>query len=126
MIRALAVRGAAVALALSLAACGSRVDLQPEAGGALPVAPYGRDEQPTAEELLARQPQAAPERSVELRRRSEEREDDPFDLPPEEMGWRSRGPAAKPARACDQPAPAQPDPLGPVACNAATSAATPG
>ena len=26
---------------------------------------------------------AAPERSVELRRRSEEREDDPFDLPPE-------------------------------------------
>jgi hypothetical protein len=29
-------------------------------------------------------PQAAPERSVELRKRSEEREDDPFDLPPPE------------------------------------------
>jgi hypothetical protein len=29
-------------------------------------------------------PQAAPERNVELRRRSEEREDDPFDIPPPE------------------------------------------
>jgi hypothetical protein len=28
-------------------------------------------------------PMAAPERSVELRSASEEREDDPFDLPPE-------------------------------------------
>ena len=28
-------------------------------------------------------PEAAPARSVELRTRSEEREDDPFDLPPE-------------------------------------------
>ena len=49
----------------------------------LPVAPYGREDKPTAEELLATDPQSAPERSVELRRRSEEREDDPFDLPPE-------------------------------------------
>ena len=30
-----------------------------------------------------RRPQAAPLRSTELRKRSEEREDDPFDLPPE-------------------------------------------
>jgi hypothetical protein len=28
-------------------------------------------------------PQAAPQRSVELRTKSEERQDDPFDLPPE-------------------------------------------
>ena len=34
-------------------------------------------------ELLVLDPQAAPERNVELRRESEEREDDPFDLPPE-------------------------------------------
>jgi hypothetical protein len=39
--------------------------------------------QPTSEDLLALDTQAAPERSVELRKRSEEREDDPFDLPPE-------------------------------------------
>jgi hypothetical protein len=39
--------------------------------------------QPTADELLVLDPEAAPARSVELRTRSEEREDDPFDLPPE-------------------------------------------
>jgi hypothetical protein len=38
--------------------------------------------QPTANELLAAPPLAIPERSVELRTRSEKREDDPFDLPP--------------------------------------------
>ena len=37
----------------------------------------------TDEPLLELETLAAPERSVELRRRSEEREDDPFDLPPE-------------------------------------------
>ena len=37
----------------------------------------------TAEELLEPSPQARPERSIELRSESEEREDDPFDLPPE-------------------------------------------
>lgn len=67
-----------------LAACGQRADLRPPEGERLPVAPYGREDRPEAEELLELPPQAAPERSVELRRRSEEREDDPFDLPPEE------------------------------------------
>ena len=70
-------------LFLPLAACGQTAGLEPAAGNTLPVAPYGRDDQPEADELLALDPQAAPERSVELRRRSEEREDDPFDLPPE-------------------------------------------
>jgi hypothetical protein len=73
---------AALALAVALAACGSRADLKPEAGHALPVAPLGRADRPTAAELLVRSQQAAPERSVELRNRSEERADDPFDLPP--------------------------------------------
>ena len=74
--------GAAVILALALAACGNRVDLRPAAGESLPPAPVGRADAPTAEELLTRTPQQAPKRSVELRTRSEEREDDPFDLPP--------------------------------------------
>jgi len=67
----------------TLAACGQRADLRPPEGRSLPVAPYGRADQPTTEELLNPSEQAAPERSVELRSRSEEREDDPFDLPPE-------------------------------------------
>src|SRR5690606_34842778 len=65
-----------------LAACGQKRDLVPAPGQALPPTPYGADHRPTAEELLEPDPQAAPERSVELRKRSEEREDDPFDLPP--------------------------------------------
>ena len=73
---------AVVALAVALAACGSRADLKPAAGQMLPVAPLGRADRPTAEELLVRAQQAAPTRNVELRTRSEEREDDPFDLPP--------------------------------------------
>jgi hypothetical protein len=77
----------AVPLALlalaALAGCGSQKDLAPAAGAQLPPAPYGRTDRPTAAELVELDPQAAPERSVELRRQSEERADDPFDLPPE-------------------------------------------
>jgi hypothetical protein len=68
---------------LALSACGARTDLKPQAGKSLPPAPYGRAATPTANELLAPRPQAAPERSIELRQRSEERADDPFDLPPQ-------------------------------------------
>ena len=71
-------------LLLALAACGVRADLKPQAGKQLPVAPYGRDTQPSSAQLLQTTPQAAPERSVELRKRSEERADDPFTLPPKE------------------------------------------
>lgn len=69
--------------ALLLAGCGAKTDLLPAKGNSLPVAPIGASYQPDADDLLALDPQAAPERNVELRRRSEEREDDPFDLPPE-------------------------------------------
>ncbi|WP_366519691.1 hypothetical protein [uncultured Erythrobacter sp.] len=57
--------------------------MTPLEGASLPVAPYGTNEKPSSEQLLELETLAAPERSVELRRRSEEREDDPFDLPPE-------------------------------------------
>lgn len=70
-------------LALALGACGQREDLEPAVGSALPPKAYGAEAAPQAEELLEPETLAAPERSVELRRRSEEREDDPFDLPPE-------------------------------------------
>ena len=68
----------------ALSACGARAPLAPTESASLPPAPYGAEEQPDAEQLLELETLAAPERSVELRRRSEEREDDPFDLPPEE------------------------------------------
>jgi hypothetical protein len=61
-----------------------RADLKPQAGKTLPVAPYGREQQPSSAQLLVSTPQAVPERSVELRQRSEERADDPFALPPKE------------------------------------------
>lgn len=68
---------------LTLAGCARRTALEPVEGASLPVAPYGVDERPGAERLLERPATAAPERNVELRTRSEPREHDPFDLPPE-------------------------------------------
>lgn len=75
---------AALVLLFALAACGQRTALALKPGQQLPPAPYGRAEKPTAVELLAPPTIAIPERSVELRTRSEAREDDPFDLPPPE------------------------------------------
>jgi predicted small lipoprotein YifL len=78
----------ALAAIAALPACGARAPLSPPEGASLPIAPYGapegKENKPTAEQLLKLDALAAPERSVELRRRSEEREDDPFDLPPQE------------------------------------------
>ena len=68
---------------LALTGCAQRAPLQPAAGASLPVAPYGAKSTPAAEALLVPTPQAVPARTVELRSRSEERADDPFDLPPE-------------------------------------------
>lgn len=73
----------AIMAALTLSACGARTALTPPENADLPVAPYGATESPDSEQLLELETLAAPERSVELRRRSEPREDDPFDLPPE-------------------------------------------
>ena len=68
---------------LALASCARKTDLEPAVGMSLPPAPYGREVPRTANELLELPPLAAPERNIELRSESEEREDDPFDLPPE-------------------------------------------
>jgi hypothetical protein len=76
-------RAAALAAGLLVSACGTVSPLTPPEGAKAPEAPYGATATPSAEELLRREALAAPERSVELRRRSEERQDDPFDLPPE-------------------------------------------
>lgn len=73
-----------VALGSVLAGCGARRELLPAQGRSLPEAPYGRGDQPNADALLTPPVQAKPERSVELRSRSQDRDDDPFDLPPED------------------------------------------
>jgi hypothetical protein len=73
---------AALAIVLALSACGVRRDLKPQAGQSLPVAPYGREQPRSPNALLEPPVQAVPARSVELRVRSEDRADDPFDLPP--------------------------------------------
>ncbi|OCC24988.1 hypothetical protein MB02_05990 [Croceicoccus estronivorus] len=73
----------AVLLLSALAACGTQGALKPAKGDSLPPAPYGAAEPKTSDELLEPRVQADPGRSVELRKRSEEREEDPFDLPPE-------------------------------------------
>lgn len=72
-----------VAIAL-LGACAQKGDLKPLETQTLPPTPTGAEAPPNSSELLELDTQAAPERSVELRRRSEEREDDAFDLPPPE------------------------------------------
>ena len=72
-----------LSFALLTVSCGQKTTLQPVPPATLPPAPYGAAVVPESEDLLELDTLAAPERSVELRRRSEEREDDPFDLPPE-------------------------------------------
>lgn len=73
---------AAFAVTAILSACGNRGELIPAEGQSLPQPAYGEAERPTAEELITPSSQAQPERSDELLRRSEKRQDDKFDLPP--------------------------------------------
>lgn len=69
-------------LALALAACGGREELQPAVGGSMPPKPAAVAKAPTATELMKPEVQARPRRSDELLRQSEQRRDDRFDLPP--------------------------------------------
>lgn len=70
-------------VALALAGCGGRVNLKPQEGKTLPVKPEGAAKQATPDELMTPGTQAAPKRSDEPLKRSEERRDDKFDLPPD-------------------------------------------
>jgi hypothetical protein len=72
----------ALLLALLLGACGLREPLRPPPGQSMPPAPSMTSEPLTTDQLLAPPPVARPGRIDELLRRSEEREDDRFDLPP--------------------------------------------
>ena len=69
------------AFLLTLAACGGREPLQPS-GQQMPIAPAQAARAPTTDELLTPPPMLRPDRSDEVLRRSEERQDDRFDLPP--------------------------------------------
>jgi len=85
-------------LAVPLAACGLRQPLEPPPGGSVPPAPAMARRAPTTEEMLTPPPIARPQRVDELLRRSEEREDDRFDLPPPELV-----PAEVPSNGAEEP-----------------------
>ncbi len=65
-----------------LTGCGAQQDLRPAPGDRMPVAPATAPRAPTTEELLTPPPIARPQRVDEPLSRSEEREEDRFDLPP--------------------------------------------
>ncbi|HEX8380846.1 MAG TPA: hypothetical protein VF619_09905 [Allosphingosinicella sp.] len=65
-----------------LAACGNMEPLQPKAREGMPAKPAMAVRAPTTDELLTPPAYARPDRQDDGLRRSEEREDDPFDLPP--------------------------------------------
>lgn len=69
-------------LALCVAGCGKVGDLEPRSGNSLPPKAYGQKEEQSAAALTQPSAQARPGRTDELRKRSERREDDQFDLPP--------------------------------------------
>ncbi len=72
----------ALALLCLLAACGSRTELQPKPGmSAVPKAAAAKAPE-TASQLMAPSTQSRPDRKADLVTKSEERQDDPFDLPP--------------------------------------------
>ena len=73
----------ALLLSGALGACGQKTRLTPVEDASLPPPTYAQTVNPNSDQLLELDTLAAPERNVELRRRSEEREDDPFELPPE-------------------------------------------
>lgn len=67
---------------LALASCGRVADLKPAPGQSLPAKPLMARTTPTPNELLKLPTYAKPDRVDELIKRSQPRQDDPFDLPP--------------------------------------------
>lgn len=70
-------------LAFILAGCGARAELVYPAGSRGPATPQGAAQPPTPSQLTTPTVEAQPERDDEALRQSEDREPDPFDLPPE-------------------------------------------
>jgi hypothetical protein len=75
-------RIAALALTLLLAGCGGREPLRAVQGQRAPIAPATAAKVPTTAQLLEPTPIARPQRVTELLTRSEERQEDRYDLPP--------------------------------------------
>lgn len=92
-------RIAVLVLLAGLSACGRVADLKPAAGHALPVKPLMARTTPTPKDPLTPPTYARPDRVDELIRRSQPRQEDPFDLPPPTGG------AAPPEPAGVQPEP---------------------
>jgi hypothetical protein len=65
-----------------LAGCGNMEPLKPRSAAATPPKPAMAARAPTTVELLTPTPDSRPRLQDDGLRRSEEREDDPFDLPP--------------------------------------------
>ncbi|MEQ1688423.1 MAG: lipoprotein [Sphingopyxis sp.] len=74
---------AATIIALSVTGCGQRGDLVRGVGEVGPAIPAGDTAPPTAEQQTVASTQARPRRSDEVLRRSEERQSDEYDIPPE-------------------------------------------
>ncbi len=70
-------------LGLTVAGCGRRESLAPKAGSSLPVKPEGAEKTPTPDQLMTPATQAKPQRSDEQLKKSEQRREDEFDLPPD-------------------------------------------
>ena len=77
--------------ALALGACGLREPLAPAQGQHMPPAPAMASRAMTTDELIKPPAIARPERLDELLQRSEERQDDRFDLPPGDIPVDSNG-----------------------------------
>ena len=74
-------RGLLAIVMLALAACGAKGPLKwPE--GQPPAPPPGAEAPVSTEKMLTPPPEAAPNRVDDPVRKSEERGDDPFDIPP--------------------------------------------
>lgn len=78
MIRPLAL----AALMLTVSACGARAPLRALPGSSLPIQGETAAARPTPEQLMTPDTQARPKRTDEQLRKSEERREDRFDLPP--------------------------------------------
>lgn len=71
-------------IALGVSGCGQRGDLVRSAGESGPSTPAGEAAAPTSGQLTTASSQARPRRSDEVLRKSEERQSDEYDLPPEQ------------------------------------------